>query len=470
MLKKYLKQCALILLFSTQNVWADVGSDLSNFVDGLGFANASSASAYDTQTAGYVSFGSVYERNRVRDIQIMHIDVSGIRSGCGGIDIFAGGFSFIKADQLVKFMQNILSSGGGYAWNLALEVEMPEIAHSLQYVQDKADQINSGNFNSCQMSESLVGGLWPKQRSAQQQICQDIGSNSGFFSDWASARQGCSDGGHINEELDKAKSDNAYHDRVYKNTNIVWDKIIKRNSFLSSDQALGEMYMSISGTIVFKDNPKSSSDGGKQIISIYLSKLNDRNFIKSLLYGGKLPMYVCKDSGDSCLDVEYSQNSYQTIDPSNALVYQVRAQLSDIYNRVINNNTEGLTDKEKGLINMTQSPVFLLISANAQEHIGIQSLDSLSEMIATDILMDYLNDALNIIQSSLSSTQLDKENIKTLIESIQSAKNYVIKLDEQTRSRFQQALDMNLKIRQMLQQASSNLSPKLKEAFEGQEG
>ncbi|MFW2572536.1 conjugal transfer protein TraH, partial [Legionella sp. 29fVS95] len=42
------------------------------------------------------------------------------------------GFSFIKSEQIVSFMQNILSNGAGYAMNLALETELPEIAHAMQ--------------------------------------------------------------------------------------------------------------------------------------------------------------------------------------------------------------------------------------------------------------------------------------------------------------------------------------------------
>lgn len=48
--------------------------------------------AYQTQAAGYAALGSVYARNQVRTIRLAHVDVPGMRSGCGGIDLFAGGF------------------------------------------------------------------------------------------------------------------------------------------------------------------------------------------------------------------------------------------------------------------------------------------------------------------------------------------------------------------------------------------
>ncbi|ALA26650.1 conjugal transfer protein TraH [Piscirickettsia salmonis] len=456
---KKIKTIALALSIACSQGYADTNSDLQTFFGGLGFAgHVNNPATYDSQAAGYATFGSIYERNRVRDVQLMHVDVPGFRSGCGGIDLTAGGFSFIKSDQIVKFMQSVLSSGAGYALNLALEIEMPEIAHALQYMQKLAQEINSGNYNSCEMGEDLVGGLWTKSRASQEHVCQDIGTHTGVFSDWAKARQGCSTGSDLDGQLDKAKKDPAYKYRVYKNTNIVWDQVVQKNTFLSSDKELGEMYMSISGTVVFDNN------GG---ISTYASKAVDNNFIKHLLYGGKLPTYTCKDSGSTCINVEYSPNSFQTIAIQNALVNQVKKQLDDIYTH-LKDDTD-LTDEEKGLISMTQSPVFSVISVDAQEGIGVQGIETLAEMVATDLLAQYLEDALDIIQSSLSGTQLDQGNIQNLFKSIQQAREYVNELDVKSRAKYQQALSINLDVQKMMGQAMSSLSPMLRDALKNQQ-
>ena len=444
--------CSLSLSF------ADTNSDLQSAFHGLGFeGHANDPTAYQSQSAGYATFGSIYERNKVRDIQIMHIDVPGFRSGCGGIDMWAGAMSFIKADQITKFMQSVLSSGAGYALNLALETELPEVAHALQYMQEVANKINSGNFNSCEMGEDLVGGLWPKNRASQQQVCQDIGTHSGAFTDWASSRQGCGTGSDEDTELDKAKSDPKYKYRVYKNTNIIWDRVVQRNDFLSHDEKLGELYMSISGTLVF------DKEGA---ITPYPSKVTDSDFIKALLYGGKLPTYVCKDDVKGCVDVSYSPSDFQTISEDSGLVMQVRKMLNDIYTRLTQD--EPLTDEEKGMIQITQSPVFSIISVNAEEGIGVQGIEALSEMVATDILSDYLSNALDVINSSLAGTALDKGNIQDLLKSIQDAQKYVSDLDTKTKLKYQQAVELNQSVQAMQKEAMSQLSTKLKVAVSQQ--
>ena len=165
----------------------------------------------------------------MRDIQIIHVS-PGYRAGCGGIDLFAGGLSFVQADQLIAFFKKVLLDAAGYSFNLALETTVPEIAHVLQYIQQIAQKINNSNMNSCDMAEDLVGGVWPKVRASQQQICQDIGSQSNAFSDWADARLQCSTGGAMNDQLNKAANDSKYKDQVLYNKNIVWDAI-RKNSF-----------------------------------------------------------------------------------------------------------------------------------------------------------------------------------------------------------------------------------------------
>ncbi|HIC7360036.1 TPA: conjugal transfer protein TraH, partial [Legionella pneumophila] len=84
-------------------VHASASTDLNHFFNNLGYsANVTGSHSYESQAAGFASLGSVYARNQVRSIQIAHVDVPGFRSGCGGIDIFAGGFSFIKSEQIVS--------------------------------------------------------------------------------------------------------------------------------------------------------------------------------------------------------------------------------------------------------------------------------------------------------------------------------------------------------------------------------
>ena len=451
MLKKWI--VVSVILFS-QCGFSSASNDLKDFFNHLGYeANITGSHSYESQAAGFVSLGSVYARNQVKNIQIMHVDAPSLRAGCGGIDITAGGFSFIKSDELIKFMQSIMTNGGGFALNLALETELPEIAHAMQFMQKLANDINNTNINSCEMGENLAAAVWPKNRAAHQRLCEDIGQNTGIFRDWAEARQQCSTGGLIDKEMEDAKNNPNYQDRVLLNTNVVWDAISK-NNFIAKDQELAEVYLSISGTIIFDKNGA---------IVTYPSLATNQDFIKALLYGGQLPKYQCTDTGkpNPCLTIKVDGKA--TIDTSDALVFQVQTLLQGIYDNIKNNTP--LTKAQNGLIELTQPPVFQLISASAQQNIGIQSGYELAQNVATDLLAQYLSNSLDLIKNSLAGKDLGDKNEEKLFKSIQASQQFVDNFNKESRERFNMALQTNTLVQNNVKQALSSLTPLLKQAY-----
>lgn len=437
-------------------VCASASSDLNHFFNNLGYStNVTGASSYESQAAGFASLGSVYARNQVRSIQIAHVDVPGFRSGCGGIDIFAGGFSFIKSEQIVSFMQNILSNGAGYALNLALETELPEIAHSMQYMQKLANDINGTNFNSCEMGENLTAAVYPKNRAAHQRLCEDLGRNRNVYTDWAQARHKCSTGGEIEKRLEQAKTDAEYKDRVLLDTNVVWDAL-QLNEFIKSDRSLAEVYMSISGTLVF------DAKGGMQT---FPSLATNQDFVKALLYGGKLPSYQCRDSGTPQKCVDINVKGSQVIASGDALVFQVQTVLQGIYENI--KSGTALTPQQKGLIELTQPSVFQLISASAQQNIGIQSSYELAQSVATDLLAQYLANSLEVIRASLAGKDLGSTNEEKLFKSVQVAQQFVDNFNAETRARFNAALATNQLVQNNVKQALSTLTPILRQSYTG---
>src|ERR1700720_1251727 len=115
MMKRTIKLIIMaFILFNSAH--AGINQDLNDYFNKLGFSsNVTSASAYHGQSAGYYSGGSLVARNVVRDVQIAQIDLPSYRSGCGGIDLYAGGISFIKADELISTLKNILNSAAAYS-------------------------------------------------------------------------------------------------------------------------------------------------------------------------------------------------------------------------------------------------------------------------------------------------------------------------------------------------------------------
>jgi conjugative transfer pilus assembly protein TraH len=391
----------IVFLMNTRLVFADINQDLTNYFNGLGFSsNVTSPHAYLGQEAGYYTGGSVFARNQVRDVQIATVDLPSYRAGCGGIDLFMGGFSFINDDQFIAMMKNILNNAKGYAFNLALESATPEIANTMKYINDVSNKINQTNINSCESAASLVGGVWPKTDVAQQQVCESIGTSTNIFSDWAAARQGCGVGGQRSQVLSNAKSDNRFKDLVLTQGNLAW-KALHQQAFLQSDPALAELFMSLSGTVILRT--ASSNDDSPHHITVLPSLADNQKLLKALLYGGETTLYQCDDTAvDTCLNPRLST---VTIQPTHALQARTRVLLQSMVEKIYTDSP--LTQEEIGLLESTSLPVYKMLNVQAAFTKG-QSIVDVSEyadVIATDILFQYLHESVSLVNSSASTLQ-----------------------------------------------------------------
>ncbi len=409
-----------LIFFGISSSMANVNSDLNNFFNDLGFSdNTTAPNAYSGQEAGYYSGGSLFARDSVRDVQIAQVQLPSFRSGCGGIDLFTGGFSFIDSKQLVDLMNNIINNSMGYAFNLALESTTPEIANVMKYINSLANTINNANINSCETAAGLVGTVWPKTHAAQQQVCEDIGNSKGIFTDWADARQECSKGGDMTKTLDGAQNDPNYQNMLLTNGNIAW-KALQKNSFLSSDPELAELLMSLSGTLILQGG---SNDDASHQFKVLSSLAADNQLLKTLLHGGSAKVYVCDtQSAEGCLNP-----SIQTLNvsPDSGLQTQVAHLLQDMTDKILTDSP--LTQSEIGLLQSTRLPVYKMLNVQNAFVGDKQILDivSYADVIATDILFQYLDENLSVVHTSVSSLQYPESVMAPFEEGINQARTNV---------------------------------------------
>jgi len=402
-----IKRLIIVFFFLlASSAYADINSDLNSFFNGLGVVtNTTAPHAYQGQQAGYYSGGSIFSRNTVRSVQLVQVDLPSFRAGCGGIDLFAGGFSYINNDQLVALMRNVMNNAKGYAMLLALEEVTPQIGNINKFLTDLSNKVNSMNINSCETAESLVGGVWPRTRAAQQQVCQDIGSNTGIFDDWAKARQGCTSDNldyNFDSTMKAGASNPLYKNMVLDNGNIAW-RALKANNLISGDQQFAELLMSLSGSIIIQ-----KSGSGKSSVT-HISNLDsladNSSLLKAILYGDKATIYKC-DETNECLNptkqtVQISENS--------SLKTQVEKLLLSITQKIIDDKP--LTNQEIGLLQSTRIPIYKILAVQAayQKDPNILNIENYSEIIAIDILFQYLQENLSLVRASGTALQYPSE-------------------------------------------------------------
>ena len=152
-------------LFVPSPAPADVLSEMNRFWQGAA-VNTTGPTAFQGQASGHWTLGNLYLRAPVRSEQIASVSLPSFRAGCGGIDAFAGAFSFINSDQLIAFGRAVAQNAAGFAFELALETISPVIAETMAKLRALAQWVNSQNLNSCETAQALVGALWSKNDRA----------------------------------------------------------------------------------------------------------------------------------------------------------------------------------------------------------------------------------------------------------------------------------------------------------------
>lgn len=415
--KKLATYILLILIVHINSAFADINSDLKRFFDGAGVStNTSTAGVFKDQCAGYYTGGSVVARNAVQIAQIATLQMPGFRGGCGGIDAWAGGFSHIRSEELVKMLRNVGSSAASYGFMLAVQTVSPQVYNILNELNALATKINSTNVNSCEVSATMLGGLWPKSDQSSKHLCQAMGSELGAFSDWAAARQGCGAKGDREKIFREKGSDPRYKDMLVGEFNLTW-KALQTNSFLSNDAQLAQLFMTLVGSIISRIN-------GDALEIITLPGYADKeNVINGLLNGGETSIYVCNDA--KCLSPALRASG---ISEDHALLRKVHNTLQSLVNKIYDD--EVLSIAEKDFLNSTRLPIYKMLNVITAYRKGAAPLDihQYGDLIALDILYKYVLEVIDIVHDSvvqLKSVQVDDSNIERFLNSLRIARERI---------------------------------------------
>lgn len=431
MKRSLIKFAIMALLFSAKLGAAGIGDDLNNFFNGLQMAtNVTEPHAYQGQRAGFYTGGNLYARSTVRNVQLMRVSWPKVSAGCGGIDAYFGGFSHIKGPEFVDLLKNILNNSQGLAFELALEQASPLLGNVATKLQNVASWVNQTSMNSCPMSESLVGGLWPQTRQAQQHVCQSIGQSKNIFSDWAEARQGCGKG-NSNYNYDRVIDENSSNDLIVDNTNLAWNAL-KKNGLFSTDYELSELLMTLSGTLII------SRDKEGMHFQRLPSLIANNNLISALLRGGSVKVYVC-DEKVKCLQPTLSTI---TINYEQGLESKVREIILDMASNIKSNIEQ--SEAAKGLIESTQYPIMKMVSVQMafMKDSAVIDATRYSEAIAIDILFQYLSENLQTIKQVSGDLQYPQAIMKEFQTDLIAARKELSQIESSAHQRMSMAMQM----------------------------
>ncbi len=152
--KKVLVACLAIALMTIPAIarsgWVD---------DWITSKQATGPTSFQGATRGYYSGGSFQAHWKNSNDYMMTISKPHLKSGCGGIDAFMGGFGFLDTEYLVQKLQRIMSAAPAAAFDLALKAVSEQVSGTLKDLGSWADKLNQLQLDDCKASKALVATL-----------------------------------------------------------------------------------------------------------------------------------------------------------------------------------------------------------------------------------------------------------------------------------------------------------------------
>ena len=390
-----------------------VGDFLSDIYTSNTSVNVTGPEAYKGQSAGYYTGGSLVMRESSKQISPMHVSLPKISAGCGGIDAYTGGLSFISGNEFKDMLKSIANGSTGYAVQLALESLSPMMASVSSKLKTVADEVNRFNINSCESASLLTSAVWPKVQTAQRHICAQTATKNGKIEDYVRAKHDCAMEGSYNDSLKNATPE--VKRQALHNINITWDAL-KAQGVVSAAPDRAQWIMSLVGTTIYKaGNPPDKKNYPSLLIS------NSGDMLKHLLDGGNVNIYRC-DSNSDCLNID---ETTVTIDKSHALNLRVRDLLGSIQSKII--SREKLTIEEVSLTRNVSWPIFKMIDVDTlgKNGQGMIGTGSYSEIIALDWLSSTLTALLSQVSLAAKQSTLPSDALDALSKNIKEAKAIV---------------------------------------------
>ena len=302
------RYCRWILTLALLATLGQARADLQEQMDDMfgSMLNFNNPTAYQGQRRGVLSGGSLYLRNRIMNPNLITLTPPSWKGGCGGIDLYAGSFSFISADEFMQLLRAVAANAPGYAFELAMNAMCPTCQQEMARLSNVVRELNQMLGNSCQLAQGLVTDAFSALTGKQQQQSGLIATLSGAASDFL---QGLRPSDNKSPTKTAQDADPAQVKREIKG-NVVWRALKERNAgawFQFGDDPFLEAIMSLTGSIIVGDIPNGQEEHEIREIEPILT-------LQDILVGSgsgnqrRISVWTCDDHDpDGCLQPHKDQ-------------------------------------------------------------------------------------------------------------------------------------------------------------------
>ncbi len=375
--------------------------------------NVTAPQAIASQSAIGFSGGGMNWRIPNKNFQPISITPPSLKAGCGGIDAYLGSYSFVNKDQFVQALRNFGQAAVGYFFELALRTMAPEIAVTLDVINDLANRVNQFSKGGCATAKFAVdkylGPLIPNRTEEAAGYAASIGSAVDNFA------------AKFDIETDYAKiMENKYKQNAGKSKSALTDADAGKfkpvdvnalwwalNNANAADLTYEEMrlIMSMVGPTVI--NRSATSDDATENLQPE-TLMPTVSFIQLVgldpnATGASLTVYGC-DTKAECL---FPTKSDVTVKPFNVRAKEaVSAIRTNISGRIAGGT---FSAADQSVLKLTTVPLYRVASmaesAGVAAGVALGMIDELVEYAAVDAGVQFVNYYLKIADDSLAGME-----------------------------------------------------------------
>ena len=422
----------IFLLFCSANCkagWVD---------DWINQKTYTSAQYFEGQKRGYFTAGGFSARYYHSNDYLMSITPPQFKIGCGGIDLFMGGFSFLNTNYLLKKLKRILGPGAAAAaFDIALNTLCEPCAKTMKSMEAIVDRLNQLQFADCQASKvvatyvlnNLSGG---KLSSQESHAVSDFLQSSGIKNLYAEVKKDA----QSHNNTPPLSSNGASINDLFKGCPASWQELFAQDGSILKHMADKEGYPLsyvrlirgfIGDIIIFKTNNTISF---KRLAPCTKNKVSS---VDNFLVGNAYQ----EDKNGIC---------YPITDTHKNLLEYVHDKLSSIA-KAMKNGTP-LTSSEINFIQHTPISIYTAIRAgvvSGQESEVITNLsDPVARAYAYEMMLDMYQlslSLLNAIDQEVEVTQGAKSGQPAYKCQLQLAQGAEKEVEELQRSIYRKLSD-----------------------------
>lgn len=420
-----------LMVLPIYSAQAGLGTEMQKIFDGM--KNSTPPGVYESQNRMTLDGGGYFERVPITDTNLVNMEFPSFSGGCGGIDMNFGSLSFINGDQFLQLLTNIGKNAKGYIFQLAMDNVFPEGAKWMDSMQEKIAEMNRFLGNSCQAAQLAVNhsGLGKLVADGAKEV---RASAKGLVEDPFSASTGGDDGNTSADHMQAELCASDKNECLLKQGNLTY-KSLKRQDvkswFVSNDQDMLPVLLSIAGSKVIKPLEVDPADTGKQ--APIESKPGHFLKLEHLVKGGNVPVYKCEDfsanghtftAEEDCLVMTQTTANITGLHPRIRDAIAGSATNPGVIDKWADSSIGSVTPDEKqtmALLPQGVGGLLKAISRRGSPGAAKAAAANFTESLAYYAAFQFTEESLKAVERAINDSVENAEN--NLMEQIQQARS-----------------------------------------------